>query len=72
MASAMSDSPCVRNCCLDLHDVCLGCGRLLDEIIEWHSANALRRAQILQLAQLRLTERANVQSVRHRVVNPFE
>lgn len=68
----MADSPCVRNCCLDQQDACLGCGRLLDEIIEWHSANALRRAQILHLAQLRLAERAEVESVKRRAVNPSE
>ena len=28
-------SPCVRNCCLDNHDICMGCFRHLDEIIGW-------------------------------------
>ncbi|MBZ9612480.1 DUF1289 domain-containing protein [Rheinheimera maricola] len=68
----MSDSPCVRNCCLDQQNCCLGCGRLLDEIIEWHSADALRREQILELAQARLAERGNAVNVRHRVVTPSE
>ncbi|GAB2920098.1 DUF1289 domain-containing protein [Rheinheimera gaetbuli] len=68
----MSDSPCVRNCCLDQQDTCLGCGRLLDEIIEWHSADAPRRAQILHLAQLRLAERAEVKGVRHHAAAPSE
>jgi uncharacterized protein len=26
-------SPCIRNCCLDAAEVCLGCGRHLQEII---------------------------------------
>ena len=38
------DSPCVRNCCLDEVDVCLGCGRLLAEILRWHAADADERA----------------------------
>nr|WP_254619459.1 DUF1289 domain-containing protein [Vibrio metschnikovii] len=25
-------SPCVRHCCLDDKDICIGCGRTLDEI----------------------------------------
>lgn len=28
-------SPCVRSCCLDDQDICLGCGRTLDEIRRW-------------------------------------
>lgn len=42
-------SPCVRNCCLD-DDVCLGCGRKLDEILAWHGADADGRREILVLA----------------------
>ena len=33
-------SPCVRNCCLDKKDVCIGCGRTVDEIIRWGDADA--------------------------------
>lgn len=50
----------------------MGCGRLMAEIIEWHSANALRRAQILQLAQARLAERANNVMLRHHAATPSE
>jgi len=28
-------SPCVRNCCLDKNDICMGCFRSLDEITQW-------------------------------------
>jgi len=37
----MSDikSPCVRNCCLDTEDICLGCFRSMDEIMLWHKVN---------------------------------
>jgi uncharacterized protein len=40
-------SPCVRNCCLDDEDTCLGCFRSLDEIKEWGVADAHRRLVIL-------------------------
>jgi predicted Fe-S protein YdhL (DUF1289 family) len=50
-------SPCVRNCCLDDDDVCLGCGRRLDEILAWHSADADGRNTILALAAGRREER---------------
>ena len=51
--SASPPSPCVRNCCLDDADVCLGCGRKLDEILEWHQAEATRRWEILAASALR-------------------
>ena len=33
----MSDitSPCIKNCCLDTNDICIGCFRQLDEIMLW-------------------------------------
>ena len=29
------ESPCIRNCCLDNDDICLGCFRSLTEITQW-------------------------------------
>lgn len=46
-------SPCVRNCCLDEADVCLGCFRLLVEITAWQQASDARRREILQNAERR-------------------
>ena len=28
-------NPCVSNCCLDHDEVCLGCFRTLNEILQW-------------------------------------
>jgi predicted Fe-S protein YdhL (DUF1289 family) len=50
-------SPCVRNCCLDGNDICLGCGRSVDEIIEWGTASNVRRREILTLAEQRKSAR---------------
>ncbi len=47
-------SPCVRNCCLNDQDICLGCGRLLSEICNWHQASDAQREEILKLARVRL------------------
>lgn len=46
-------SPCVRQCCLDDADECLGCGRTLEEIKGWHTADAAQRAAILRAAEAR-------------------
>ncbi len=46
-------SPCVRNCCLDDNDVCLGCFRTLDEIKDWQSKTDLEKIAVLALCQSR-------------------
>jgi len=43
-------SPCIRNCCLDENDICLGCYRSLTEICAWGEANNAVRQKILHNA----------------------
>ena len=47
-------SPCTRVCCLDDHDVCIGCGRTMTEICEWSLSTDERRLQIVEKATARL------------------
>jgi predicted Fe-S protein YdhL (DUF1289 family) len=56
-ASEVTDSPCVRNCCLDEQDICMGCYRSLEEILIWHKASDDERNGILTLCQLRKQRR---------------
>lgn len=49
----MIDSPCVRNCCLDDDDVCLGCFRSISEIMSWNEADQAERKAILERAEKR-------------------
>ena len=51
------ESPCVRNCCLDDADVCLGCGRHLQEILRWQQAGPAERETILARAAERQARR---------------
>lgn len=51
-------SPCRRQCCLDDQDICLGCGRTLQEILDWGKADGSRKRSICQAAQARLQGRA--------------
>jgi predicted Fe-S protein YdhL (DUF1289 family) len=51
-------SPCVRNCCLDDDNVCMGCGRLLEEIVQWGTASDADRNAILARSRERLRARA--------------
>ncbi|MEP1445603.1 MAG: DUF1289 domain-containing protein [Paraglaciecola sp.] len=46
-------SPCVRNCCLDDKDMCLGCFRVIDEILVWGEADNNRKVEILALCESR-------------------
>lgn len=50
-------SPCVRNCCLDERDICMGCGRALAEIIAWGTAGEPERLEILERSRARCEER---------------
>lgn len=50
-------SPCIRNCCLDKEDVCIGCGRTLDEIILWGEADDKQRLQVLLRSKKRMAQR---------------
>lgn len=60
MAQADVTQPCKRNCCLDQNDICLGCGRLLSEILAWHQADECNRRQILLQAETRLAARVGL------------
>ncbi|GAA6184587.1 MULTISPECIES: DUF1289 domain-containing protein [Alteromonadaceae] len=53
-------SPCIRNCCLDQHDVCLGCNRSLEEILIWGSADDEQKINILLNTQKRENQRNKV------------
>ncbi len=47
------ESPCVRNCCLDENDICLGCFRSYDEILQWHKAAVSEKQAILERSRER-------------------
>ena len=51
-------SPCLRTCCLDDDDVCIGCGRALYEIVAWGTSDDTARRTILQRSRERMTKRA--------------
>lgn len=47
-------SPCTGVCTLDAENVCIGCGRRLDEIAEWSQASNPRKQRIVELARARV------------------
>jgi len=46
-------SPCIRNCCLNTADICLGCYRSLDEIMGWSKATTAEKKAILARTESR-------------------
>lgn len=42
------ESPCVRNCCLNEQDICVGCFRSLDEILAWSKVDEAQQLRILE------------------------
>lgn len=40
-------SPCIRNCCLDQNDICVGCYRSLDEILVWGESDNTQKLEII-------------------------
>lgn len=57
-------SPCIRCCCLDDDNICLGCHRTLEEITEWGSADNPRRQDICDAAAERGKQRRAVMMMR--------
>ena len=48
-------SPCTGICRLTPQEVCVGCGRTLDEIMDWRSAGEARQHEIVAAARERLS-----------------
>ncbi len=61
----MTASPCLRNCCLDENDICLGCFRSLSEIVAWNEMDAAKRRATLDHAE----KRRLAYKIKHK--NPF-
>ncbi len=50
-------SPCRRQCTLDEHDVCVGCGRTITEICGWSTLDEAERVRVCADAAVRLAAR---------------
>ena len=50
-------SPCRRQCTLDEHDVCVGCGRTITEICGWSALDEAGRVRVCADAAARLAAR---------------
>jgi predicted Fe-S protein YdhL (DUF1289 family) len=51
-------SPCIKVCALDARNVCVGCGRTIDEITQWSRMTEEQRRQVVDRARQRRQEAA--------------
>lgn len=51
----MIESPCIRQCCLDDKDICLGCFRHINEITGWQKLTIDDQKSIISRCELRKT-----------------
>jgi predicted Fe-S protein YdhL (DUF1289 family) len=52
-------SPCIKVCVLDARNVCVGCGRTIDEITQWSRLTVEQQRLIVDQAQQRRREAAS-------------
>ena len=50
------ESPCISICSLDQNDVCEGCFRTGNEIVDWFTADDVRKLEILEASKQRRKE----------------
>lgn len=68
MSDKFIASPCVKKCCLDTNDICLGCFRSLAEIMQWTEVNEATRQCFLDNAKQR--EQHYLESAHHQRIFP--
>lgn len=51
----MSDihKPCIRKCCLNEKDICLGCFRTYNDMLAWRNVSIQDKKEMLQKAEMR-------------------
>jgi len=51
----MSDinKPCIRKCCLNEDEVCLGCFRTFNDMLVWNKASNQDKKEMLEKAEMR-------------------
>jgi predicted Fe-S protein YdhL (DUF1289 family) len=56
----MSDihKPCIKKCCLNEEDICLGCFRSFNDMLKWNKASINEKTEMLKMAEVRKKEHA--------------
>ncbi|WP_343823462.1 DUF1289 domain-containing protein [Psychrosphaera haliotis] len=57
MTTEEVSSPCIRNCCLDEKNVCIGCYRDINEIMAWSKMSNSEKKLTLNRCSTRVKEK---------------
>lgn len=55
------NKPCIRKCCLNEEDICLGCFRSFNDMLLWIKASMEAKLEMLEIAERRKMEYAKKQ-----------
>ena len=56
-------SPCIANCKLQYDDICQGCHRTLDELLDWSSASDQKKRDILaRLSEIKQAKKKHLEN----------
>ena len=47
------DKPCIRQCCLNDEDICMGCFRTFNDMLKWNKASVDEKKKMLEKAEVR-------------------
>lgn len=50
------NKPCIKQCCLNEEDICLGCFRSFDDMLRWNKASIEEKKEMLKIAETRKKE----------------
>ena len=52
------DKPCIKKCCLNEEDICMGCFRRFNDMLKWNKASINEKTEMLKMAEVRKKEHA--------------
>ncbi|MCW8821586.1 MAG: DUF1289 domain-containing protein [Sulfurovum sp.] len=52
------NKPCIKQCCLNEKDICLGCFRSFDDMLRWNKANIEEKKEMMRIAERKKMEHA--------------
>lgn len=56
------NKPCLRKCCLNEEDICLGCFRSFNDMRLWNKASIEAKLEMLKIAETRKIRHARKQA----------
>jgi len=53
------NKPCIKRCCLNEEEICLGCFRTFNDMLLWNKATIEEKQEMLRIAEKRKKEHAD-------------